>query len=66
MTEQDNVPELVDAVVIPDALRSAFAVALGAIMQAMPAGIARDIAVTEIMAAHERTERALARHRTLN
>ena len=47
-------------------LRSAFASAMGALIQALPAGYARDVALAEIIAAHERTEHAIARRRTLN
>jgi len=49
-----------------DPLRRAFASALGAIMEALPPSRARDIAVEQVIAAHMRTEEALARHRVLN
>jgi len=47
-------------------LRAAFARALGALMEALPPGRPRDIAVEQIMGAHQRTEELLARHRILN
>jgi hypothetical protein len=65
MTEQDNTPELVATVTV-DPLRAAFAAAIGALMQALPASRARDIAVEQIIAAHVRSEEMLARHRVLN
>jgi hypothetical protein len=67
MTEQDNTVdgELVATVQV-DPLRSAFASAMGALMERLPAGYARDVALTEIIAAHERTESAIARRRVLN
>ena len=64
--EHDNADgELVD-VVVADPLRSAFAAAMGVLMERLPAGFVRDVALTEIIAAHERTEHALARRRVLN
>jgi hypothetical protein len=47
-------------------LRSAFASAMGVLMERLPASHARDIALSEMIQAHERTEHALARHRILN
>jgi hypothetical protein len=47
-------------------LRSAFASAMGALIQALPPSYARDVALAEIIAAHERTEHAIARRRILN
>jgi len=66
MTEQDNTPELVATVAVADPLRVAFARALGVIMEALPPSRARDIAVEQIIGAHQRTEELLARHRVLN
>jgi len=64
--EQDTADgELVASVSI-DPLRSAFAAALGAIIQALPPSRARDIAVEQLISAHVRTEEILARHRILN
>jgi hypothetical protein len=66
-TEHDHgvAGELV-ATVAADPLRAAFAAAMGVLMERLPAGYARDVALTEIIAAHERTEHALARRRVLN
>jgi hypothetical protein len=47
-------------------LRIAFGAAMAALMERIPAGYARDIALTEIIAAHERAEHAIARRRVLN
>jgi len=67
MTEQDSAPELVATVTpVADPLRSAFARALGVIMEALPPSRVRDIAVEQIIGAHQRTEELLARHRVLN
>jgi len=69
MTEHqdDTAGELVDRVTIPaDPLRAAFAQALGALMRALPPGLARDLAVEQVMGAHQRTEELIARHRVLN
>ena len=68
MTEQNDSAdgELVAAYPIADPLRAAFAQALGALMRALPPSIARDIAVEQVMGAHQRTEELLARHRILN
>jgi len=65
--KQDDVAdgELV-ASVPADPLRSAFAGALGAIMEALPPSRTRDIAVEQVIGAHQRTEEILARHRILN
>ena len=63
--EQDVAGELV-AVVPTDPLRAAFASALGALMRALPPGLARDLAVEQVMGAHQRVEELLARHRILN
>jgi len=53
MTEQDNTPELVATVTpVADPLRSAFAHALRAIVEALPPSRARDIAVEQVIAAH--------------
>jgi len=67
MTEPDHgvAGELV-ATVPADPLRAAFAQALGALMRALPPSIARDIAVEQVIGAHQRTEELLARHRILN
>jgi hypothetical protein len=68
MTEHEDTGvsgELV-ATVTADPLRSAFAAAMAALMERLPAGHTSDIALTEIIAAHERTEHALARRRVLN
>jgi len=65
--EQDDVAgELVATVVPTDPLRAAFARALGVIMEALPPSRARDIAVEQVIGAHQRTEELLARHRVLN
>jgi hypothetical protein len=64
MTEHED--ELVETVVIPDPLRSAFAAAIGALMERLPPSRARDIAIEQVISAHTRTEEALARHRILN
>jgi len=65
--EQDDgvAGELVH-VVPADPLRAAFAQALGALMRALPPGLARDLAVEQVMGAHQRVEELLARHRILN
>jgi len=64
--EQDDVVgELVDRVTV-DPLRVAFARALGVIMEALPPSRVRDIAVEQIIGAHQRTEELIARHRVLN
>jgi len=63
--EQDVAGELVDRVTV-DPLRVAFARALGVIMEALPPSRARDLAVEQIIGAHQRTEELLARHRVLN
>jgi len=65
MTEHEHVGELVDRVTV-DPLRKAFASALAAIVEALPPSRARDIAVEQIIGAHQRTEELLARHRVLN
>jgi hypothetical protein len=65
-SEHDKADGELVATVITDPLRSAFASAMSALIQALPAGYARDVALAEIIAAHERTEHALARRRTLN
>ena len=67
MTESDHgvAGELV-ATVPADPLRAAFAQALGALMRALPPSTARDIAVEQVIGAHQRTEELLARHRMLN
>jgi len=57
--------ELVHVVDV-DPLRAAFARALGVIMEALPPSRARDIAVEQVIGAHQRTEELLARHRILN
>jgi hypothetical protein len=50
-----------------DPIRVAFAQAIGAIMNALPEGNARRVALEEIMSAHERTSAVLATYRrTLN
>ena len=54
------------ATVPADPLRVAFARALGTIMETLPPGRARDIAVEQVIGAHQRTEELLARHRILN
>jgi hypothetical protein len=65
--EQDAADgEMVAAYPIADPLRAAFAQALGALMRALPPSRARDIAVEQVMGAHQRTEELLARHRILN
>jgi len=66
MTEQDNTPELVDTVTVIDPLRRAFASAIGAVVEALPPGRARDLAVEQVIAAHVRTEQLLARRRILH
>jgi hypothetical protein len=68
MTEQNDSAdgELVAAYPIADPLRAAFAQALGALMRALPPSTARDIAVEQVIGAHQRTEELLARHRMLN
>jgi len=65
MNSEQDIGELVDVVTV-DPLRSAFARALGTIMEALPPSRARDIAVEQLIAAHTRTEEILARHRVLN
>jgi len=66
-TNEDGVVgELVDAAPATEPLRSAFASAMRAIMEGLPPCRARDLAVREIMGAHQRVEELLARHRTLN
>src|SRR5262249_15234597 len=65
MTEQEHVGELVDTVPV-DPLCAAFARALGVIMEALPPSHARDIAVQQIIGAHQRTEELLSRYRILN
>jgi hypothetical protein len=66
--EHDDVGELVDVVTADPQhlLRSAFASAMGALIQALPASYVRDVALAEIIGAHERTEHAIARRRILN
>ena len=64
--EEDRVTGELVHVVTADPLRAAFAQALGALMRALPPSIARDIAVEQVMGAHQRTEELLARHRMLN
>jgi hypothetical protein len=54
------------ATVTADPLRAAFAAAMGALIQTLPPSYARDVALAEIIAAHERTEHAIARRRVLN
>ena len=49
-----------------DSLRLAFAAAMRALMEALPAGATRDIALSEIISAHERTEQAMRLRRVLN
>jgi hypothetical protein len=46
MTEHED--ELVETVVIPDPLRSAFAAAIGALMERLPPSRARDIAIEQV------------------
>jgi hypothetical protein len=67
MAEQNDSAdgELV-ATVTADPLRSAFASAMSALIQALPPSYARDVALAEIIAAHERTEHAIARRRALH
>jgi hypothetical protein len=67
MTERNDAAdsELVH-VVTADPLRAAFAAAMGVLMERLPASHARDIALSEMIQAHERTEHALARRRVLN
>ena len=64
--EQDNADGELVHVVTADPLRAAFARALGVIMEALPPSRARDIAVEQVIGAHQRTEELLARHRILN
>jgi len=64
-TEKDVAGELID-VVHADPLRAAYAQALRTIMEALPPSRARDIAVEQVIGAHQRTEEILARHRILN
>ena len=67
MTEhEDSADGELVATVTVDPLRAAFASAMGALIQALPAGYVRDVALAEIIAAHERTEHAIARRRVLN
>jgi len=67
MTEHEDAAdgELVDRVTV-DPLRQAFASALRVIVEALPPSRARDIAVEQMIGAHQRTEQLLARHRILN
>jgi len=65
MTEHEHVGELVGRVTV-DPLRAAFAHALRAIAEALPPSRARDIAIEQVIGAHQRTEELLARHRVLN
>jgi hypothetical protein len=67
MTKNDKaVGEKLVATVPIDPLRSAFAAAMGALIQALPPSYARDTAIEQLIAAHTRTEEVLARHRVLN
>ena len=67
MTERNDAAGGEFVTTVPaDPLRLAFAQALGALMRALPPSIARDIAVEQVMGAHQRTEELLARHRMLN
>jgi hypothetical protein len=64
--EHDDVAGELVATVTADPLRAAFAAAMGALIQVLPPSYVRDVALTEIIAAHERTEHALARRRVLH
>jgi hypothetical protein len=63
--DDDDTPVLV-GIARPDALRAAFASALGVLMEAIPPGVEREIAVTEMMEAHDRTVATLAHRRRLH
>jgi hypothetical protein len=65
MTEREDTARL-PAAAKPDPLRSAFAQAIGALMAGLQPGIERDVAVAEIMEAHDRTVAALAHRRRLH
>jgi hypothetical protein len=67
MTEQNDSTDGEMVAAFPaDPLRIAFASAMGALIRALPPSYARDTAIEQLIAAHARTEEALARHRILN
>jgi len=69
MTEQERddviAGEYVDSMPV-EPLRASFARALGALMDALPPGRPRDIAVEQVMGAHQRAEELLRRYRVIN
>jgi len=64
--QDDGVAGELVATMPVDPLRAAFGAAMSALIQAMPPGTARDLALEQVMGAHQRTEELLARHRILN
>ena len=66
MTEQDNTPEVTTVTTVGDPLRSAFAQAMGVLIEALPPGRMRDLAIEQLIGAHQRTEELLTRYRVLN
>jgi hypothetical protein len=61
--ERDDGDAALVASVAPDLLRHAFGAAIAAIVDRLPAGVERDCAIAEVMAAHERCAEWLARKR---
>ena len=59
--EQDADGEIVETVRPSDPITEVFAAAIGTVLDMLPESIGRQIIVTEIMRAHERTKQALVR-----
>jgi hypothetical protein len=61
-SEQEDVDgEMVETVRPSDPITAVFAAAIGTVLDMLPDSIGRQIIVTEIMRAHERTKQALVR-----